>query len=335
MCVPWAFPPEMTGSRGPLAGAEPLVGAEPLAGAERLTQGGRLAGAGPLLALAGSFLPILLFGLLSLLAAFLLAACGGESGAGGWGAGESSAREVEGTNLPPDREPRLLVLAASDLVHALPEIVEEFRARTGMGVDLVLGSSGNLAAQIENGAPADLYFSANRHFVDRLEGRGRLVPGTRRDYAVGRLALISSPGSAPPTGLAELAGPEFQVIALANPEHAPYGMAAREALQTQGLWDRLSSRLVYAENIAQATQFVRTGNADAGIVALGVILGERNWDHRLIPDHLHTPLLQAAAVIQGSRNEAAARRFLEFVLAKEGQAILARYGFEPAMEPSP
>ncbi len=323
MCVPWAFPPEMTGSRGPLAGAERLAGEGPSAGG------------GPLPARAGSFLPILLFSLLSLVAAFLLAACGGESGAGGWGAGESSVREGEGTNLPPDREPRLLVLAASDLVHALPEIVEEFRTRTGMGVDLVLGSSGNLATQIENGAPADLYFSANRHFVDRLEGRGHLVPGTRRDYAVGRLALISSPGSAPPTGLAELAGPEFQVIALANPEHAPYGMAAREALQTQGLWDRLSSRLVYAENIAQATQFVRTGNADAGIVALGVILGERNWDHRLMPDHLHTPLLQAAAVIQGSRNEAAARRFLEFVLAKEGQAILARYGFEPAMEPSP
>ena len=285
-----------------------------------------------MLTLVGRLLPVLHFGLLAFLLAFLLAACGGESGAGGTGTGGSGAEVGDREGISPDREPRLLVLAASDLVHALPEIVEAFHARTEMGVDLVLGSSGNLATQIENGAPADLYFSANRHFVDRLEGRGRLVPGTRRDYAVGRLALISGPGSAPPSGLAELAGPGFRVIALANPEHAPYGMAAREALQAQGLWDRVSSRLVYAENIAQATQFVRTGNADAGIVALGVILGERNWDHRLIPDHLHTPLLQTAAVIQGSRHEAAARRFLELVLAEEGQTILARYGFEPAME---
>jgi molybdate transport system substrate-binding protein len=282
-----------------------------------------------------ALLPPLPFGLptflLGCLVAVVLAACGGDSGAGGWGTGESSARKEDRADPPPDREPRLLVLAASDLVHALPEIVEEFQARTGTGVDLVLGSSGNLATQIENGAPADLYFSANRHFLDRLEGRGRLVPGTRRDYAVGRLALIAAPGTAPPAGLAELAGREFQVIALANPEHAPYGMAAREALQAQGLWDGLASRLVYAENIAQATQFVRTGNADAGIVALGVILGERNWDYRLIPDHLHAPLLQAAAVIQGSRHEVTARRLLEFVLAAEGQTILARYGFEPAM----
>jgi molybdate transport system substrate-binding protein len=275
---------------------------------------------GPLPVRSGRLPPVLLFGLMSVLLAFLLTACGGEPAAGG------EDREAPS----PDGVPRLLVLAASDLVHALPEIVEAFHARTGLGVDLVLGSSGNLATQIENGAPADLYFSANQHFVDRLEGRGRLVPGTRRDYAVGRLALISTPGSAPPAGLAELAGPEFQVVALANPEHAPYGMAAREALQAQELWDRIASRLVYAENIAQTTQFVRTGNADAGIVALGVILGERNWEHRLIPAHLHAPLLQVAAVVQGSRNEAAARRFLDFVLAEEGQTILAGYGFEPA-----
>lgn len=250
---------------------------------------------------------------------FLLPGCRREPGAGneGGGAGPSAS------------ETRLLVLAASDLLHALPEIVERFEDRTGTGVDLIFGSSGNLATQVEQGAPADLYLSASRRFVDRLEGRGHLVPGTRRNYAVGRLALVSAPGSPAPARLSELAGPDFQIITLANPEHAPYGMAAQEALRTQELWDRLAPRLVYTENVAQATQFVRTGNADAGLVALGVILGDRSWDHHVVSADLHAPLLQTAAVIQGNRHEAAARAFLDFVLADEGQAILARYGFDP------
>ena len=259
--------------------------------------------------------------LLVALLILLLPGCRGELGAGREG------RDA----LPLEGEPRLLVLAASDLLHAFPEVVERFQARTGAGVDLILGSSGNLATQIDHGAPADLYFSANRHFVDRLEEQGHLVPGTRQNYAVGRLALVSAPGSPAPVQLSDLVRPEFQVITLANPEHAPYGMAAQEAIRTQGLWDRLAPRLVYAENIAQATQFVRTGNADAGVVALGILLGERSWDHHVVPAHLHAPLLQTAAVIQGSRHEAAARAFLDFVLADEGQAILARYGFEPPL----
>lgn len=252
--------------------------------------------------------------------ALFLSACGGEAGSGGPPQREAPPSEEGGA---------LLVLAASDLVAALPELARLFEVRTGIRADLVLGSSGNLAAQIEQGAPADLYLSANSHFVDRLEGRGHLVPGTRRDYAMGRLALVSAPDRPLPDGLPDLARPGFQVIALANPEHAPYGTAAREALESAGIWDDLRPRLVYAENIAQATQFVRTGNADAGIVALGVILGDRDWPHRLVEAHRHDPLLQAAAVIRGTRREMAARAFLEFLVGPDGQAILARYGFEP------
>jgi molybdate transport system substrate-binding protein len=261
-----------------------------------------------------------LLGALLLPGALLLSACGGEAGSGGPPHGEGPSSEGGGA---------LLILAASDLVAALPEIARLFEVQTGTRAEFVLGSSGNLAAQIEHGAPADLYLSANRHFVDRLEDRGHLVPGARRDYAVGRLALVSAPGRPLPDDLAELAHPGYQVIALANPEHAPYGMAAREALESAGLWNELRPRLVYAENIAQATQFIRTGNADAGIVALGVILGDRDWPHRLVEAHRHGPLLQAAAVVRGSRREAAARAFLEFLVGPEGQAVLARYGFEP------
>jgi molybdate transport system substrate-binding protein len=232
----------------------------------------------------------------------------------------------------PDSTDRLLVLAASDLQGVLPEMVAEFEHTGGPAVDLVLGSSGNLAAQIENGAPADLFFSANQAFVDRLEDGGLLVPGTRRDYAIGRLALVAPPGVPPPARPGDLRSDRYGIIALANPEHAPYGAAAREALQAQGHWDAIASRAVLAENVAQAAQFVRTGNADAGIVAIGVVLGYQGWRHELVPGDLHSPLVQTAAVVRGSAREEEARAFLALVTSARGAEMLARYGFEPPPE---
>jgi molybdate transport system substrate-binding protein len=223
----------------------------------------------------------------------------------------------------------ILILAASDLAMALPEIARGFEAATGVTSDLVLGSSGNLAAQVEQWAPADLYLSADQGFVDRLEERGRLVPGTRRDYAVGPVTLLLGEGRAVPAHLQELADPAFQVIALANPEHAPYGRAAREAMERAGIWDRLAPRLVFAENVAQAAQFVRTGNADAGFVAVGLLRQEEGRRHLPLDPALHAPLVQAGAVVGGSRNPTAAAAFLEWLTAPEGQEVLVRFGFLP------
>lgn len=245
----------------------------------------------------------------------LLAACGGRADAPAAGP-----------------EP-LLVLAAADLQMALPELAAAFEARTGRRVDLVLGSTGNLTAQIENGAPGDVFLAANERFVDRLERGRHVVEGSRRVYAHGRLALAWRAGAPEPDGLGALAGDAYRTVAIANPEHAPYGQAAREALRSAGVWEAVERRLVLGENVAQTMQFVRTGNADAALVALGVAIGQRDAAFRPVDAALHAPLRQAGAVLAASRHPDEAAAFLALVAGPEGQAVLGRYGFEPPDAP--
>jgi molybdate transport system substrate-binding protein len=221
------------------------------------------------------------------------------------------------------------VLAASDLQVALPEVAAGFHARTGIAVELVFGSTGNLATQIENGAPADLFLAANESFVHRLDRGGHTDPASKRIYAVGRLAIAWPRGTPEPAGLASLSSPAYRTLAIANPEHAPYGAAAREALHEVGVWDTLARRLVLAENVAQVLQFVRSRNADAGIVALGVALGQPDVPHRVVDAHLHAPLLQAGVVLRRSERPAEAAALLDELARGEGQAILRRFGFDP------
>jgi molybdate transport system substrate-binding protein len=222
----------------------------------------------------------------------------------------------------------VLVYAAADLEAAFRDLVPRYEQRGGGRVALVLGSTGNLTAQIEQGAPADAFFAANERFIDRLGAGGLIEEGSRRVYARGRIALVWGAGAPVPADPRDLARPEYRSIAIANPEHAPYGVAAREALQALGIWDRLRPRLVYGENIAQALQFVASRNAEAGIVALGLVTGPRARPHLLIDAGLHAPLRQAAGVIRGSPRADRALRFLEYVMSDEGQAILREYGFE-------
>lgn len=245
----------------------------------------------------------------------------------GCGTGEASGGGERGN----ESTGSLLVLGASDLLAAFDELVPLYESRTGERVELVLGSTGNLSAQIRHGAPADLFFSANAAFLDGLIDAGRIDPGSRSIYAVGRLAAVAPPGSDPPAHPSELRDPRFRTIAIANPEHAPYGWAAREALRSLGLWEELRERIVMGENVAHALQFVRTGNADAGIVALSLVRGEfgESVPHRVVDDALHPPMLQVAGIVSGSNRPGQARAFLEFVLSPDGQEILARYGFEP------
>jgi molybdate transport system substrate-binding protein len=239
------------------------------------------------------------------------------------GGGEGSAARA---SAPP--ADTLQLFAASDLQAAFAELVPRYESSASVRVRVSFGSTGNLTTQIENGAPVDLFFAAGESYLDRLAGAGLIEPATRRVYARGRLALVWDSAAPPPAGIADLARPEYRTLAIANPEHAPYGMAARQALQAAGVWDRVQKRLVLGENIAQTYQFVLTGNADAGLVALGLVVGGKPRAHLLVPDSLHAPLRQAAAVLKSSPRAAAARSFLDYVMSADGQEILRRYGFE-------
>ena len=167
--------------------------------------------------------------------------------------------------------PELTVFAAADLAFALKEIVAKFEQTYDAKVTLVLGSTGNLSQQIANGAPADILFAANESFVDDLIRRGAIIPETRALYAQGRIVLATRKDRGPRLAdLKELTDPRVRRIAIANPQHAPYGKAAEEALQTTGLWDAVQPKLVYGENIRHTLQFLETGGVDAAIVALSV-----------------------------------------------------------------
>jgi molybdate transport system substrate-binding protein len=220
----------------------------------------------------------------------------------------------------------LLVFAASDLALALPEIARGYTARSGIAVNLVLGSTGNLALQVRHGAPADLLFAANIDYVDQLVAEGLAIAGTRTRYARGRIVLAEPRGRALGlTGLEGLLRPEVRRVAIANPDHAPYGKAAREALEQSGLWERLAPKLVLGENIRQTLQYVQTGGVDAAIVALAVAdVPEIRWT--LIDDELHRPIDQAAVVMTRSRMARAAAEFISYVTGS-GWPVMARNGF--------
>ncbi|WP_246480107.1 molybdate ABC transporter substrate-binding protein [Inhella gelatinilytica] len=222
------------------------------------------------------------------------------------------------------------VAAASDLQVALEEIADGFAARGGARPRLSYGSSGQLQQQIRQGAPFDLFFSADETLVLTLAREGWSAD-EGWVYGRGRLALYVPQGSAlaglPPQQA--LAAPELKRLALANPDHAPYGRAAQQALQHLGLWATWAPRVVRAENVAQAAQFVATGNADAGLVALALVLAPRyagRGVHQALPEAWHVPLRQRLVRRKGSGEPA--RAFDEYLRSAEARAVLRRYGFE-------
>ncbi|MBI1994525.1 MAG: molybdate ABC transporter substrate-binding protein [Deltaproteobacteria bacterium] len=228
---------------------------------------------------------------------------------------------------PPAGARPLTVAAAADLQFAFTELGARFEQETGKKVVFTFGSTGNLARQIENGAPVDLFAAANLQFVENLMSQGLLIPGTQQVYAIGRIVLASNRQ----TGLRlhdlkDLLRPEVKRVALANPQHAPYGMAARQALESLGIWASLKPKLVYGENVRQALQYVQTGNVEAGIVALS-IANVPEVTYTLIDDRWHQPLKQALAVVKGTQDEAMARRFVAFINGPKGRPVMKRYGF--------
>ena len=227
--------------------------------------------------------------------------------------------------------PPLLVLAAASLNSAMPALIEQFESESGQEVDLVLGASGNLAAQIQAGAPADLFFSADEATMRRLAASGAVDEREVRTYAVGELVLIWREGTTAPAAIESIIETP-KSIAIANPEHAPYGAAAREALRSLGFWDELEPRLVYGENVSQAYQLVRTGNADLGLVARSILREEDQRSFLPVDPSLHPPIPHSAAPLTRTTRRAAAEQFLNFVLSPRGQSILADFGLQPVQQ---
>lgn len=226
----------------------------------------------------------------------------------------------------------ITIAAASDLNFAFKEIVTEYEKSTGNHVKLTLGSSGNFFSQIQNGAPFDLYFSADIGYPRKLEEAGLVVPGSLYPYAVGRIVLWTGNGSHLDLakGLEVLREPMIKKIAIANPKHAPYGRAAVAAMDYFKVYDQVKDKLILGENISQAAQFIESGACDAGIVALSLALAPamkaagQYWE---IPATAHAPLEQGAVILKQAKHPEAARQFLEFIKGSQGQEIMKRYGF--------
>jgi molybdate transport system substrate-binding protein len=234
---------------------------------------------------------------------------------------------VVGCGGAPSRE--LVVSAASDLTGAMQELSASFADDSGVKLVFNFGSSGQLAQQIEQGAPVDVFFSANRGYVDELVAAGLVDPADAAPYARGRLVVWTRDDGPPAISrLSDLTDARFKRVAIANPDHAPYGVAAREALQAAGVWTAVEPKIVPAENVLQALQFAESGNADVAIVAASVAM-DAGGNSVPVPDGTFTELIQTSAVLKASPHADDARRFVAFVRGADGQAILAAHGFGP------
>ncbi len=226
----------------------------------------------------------------------------------------------------------ITVAAAADLTDALKEIATEFEKKTGNRVRLVFGSSGNLASQIRNGAPFDVFLSADMDYPRSLAKDGLADESTLAPYATGTLAVLVRAGSnisIESRGLHALLDTSVKRVAIANPAHAPYGRAAESMLKNAKLYDPLKSKLVVGENVAQATQFVLSGNAQAGIVSRSqALVASRGGAFRLwIPPSVYPPITQGAVVLSKSHKRDVASRFQQYLTGPEAARILVQYGF--------
>lgn len=237
------------------------------------------------------------------------------------------APSTETSGAPRSTESALIVFAASDLQFALGEMSNAFAAAGHPKPTISFGSTGTLSQQIENGAPADALFAADESYLIGLETKGLVLAGTRQLYAIGRIALVERAGLPPVNTLQDLARSDIRRIAIANPDHAPYGRAARDAMMRTALWSALQPKLVLGENVSQTLQFVATGNADAGVVALSLAIGTPGMRYSLIDAALHDPIAQSAGVLAPARQPSAAREFLAFVNGPVGRPIMKKYGF--------
>jgi molybdate transport system substrate-binding protein len=246
-----------------------------------------------------------------------VAACGNDS---------SSPNDA---SKPPPKITELLVAGASDLRPAFEEIGARFTKVTGTHVTFSFGSSGQLAQQVTNGAPFDVFASASVDHVDQVLASGHGDPKTKTTYAFGRITIWTSDDTEnPPKRVSDLRDARFSTIAIANPGHAPYGVAAGQALKTADVYDAVEDRLVYGENVSDALRLATSGNADVAIVALSLSLATPDGQYTLIPAKDHEPLEQALVVLATASNrKAASQEFVAEISSPAGRRIMSRYGF--------
>jgi molybdate transport system substrate-binding protein len=252
------------------------------------------------------------------LVASIASACG-KSGGDGTGPGTGTGRKGE----------PLRVAAAADLAVAFGEVGAAFEKSSGKKVEFSFGSTGLLAKQISEGAPFDVFAAANVTYVDDVVRANACDGATKQLYARGRIVVWASDKSALPAGIEGLRDPKYAKIAIANPDHAPYGLAAQQAMTKTGIWADVKPRAVYGENVQQTLMFAQSGNAEVAIVALSLAVNAKGG-YVPIDAALHEPLDQAMVVCKGGAaggkpNEA--RTFLEFVASEPGHAIMRKYGF--------
>jgi molybdate transport system substrate-binding protein len=225
------------------------------------------------------------------------------------------------------------VAAAADLGPAFSELGKLFEASTGQRITFSFGASGALSKQLSNGAPFDLFAAANTSFVEQAITAGACDADTKRMYARGSIVLLGKPGLAIDQ-LAALAEPRIRHIAIANPEHAPYGKAAREALQRAGLWEAVQSKIVLAENVRQAQELADTGNADVAIISHSLVAAGHKGSVVEIDKGLYAPLQQSLAVCHNGKNLNGGKAFAQLIASDQGRKVLERYGFNASAEPS-
>jgi molybdate transport system substrate-binding protein len=217
------------------------------------------------------------------------------------------------------------VAAASDLAKAFADVGAAYEKKSGNKLVFDFGSSGLLAKQIEQGAPFQLYAAANKAFVDQVVRARRCDAATLALYSRGRVVLWSKNGS--PAKLSDLTDPKYTRIGLANPDHAPYGKAAEQAMQKAGIYDAIKSRLVLAENVQAAMTYAEEGSVDVAFVALSLVIANDAKGYLAVEPDLHAPLEQTLVVCGKGRETEAAKQLATFIVGDEGRAIMERYGF--------
>jgi len=234
-----------------------------------------------------------------------------------------------GSTFGHKEKPPLSVAASANLTNSFSEIGKRFSEETGIPIEFIFGSTGQLTQQIKNGAPVDLFAAADIKSIEELAKEKIIAPETVKNYAQGSIVLVSSDKSKyRAQNLNDLKNSQVKIIAIANPETAPYGKAAQELLTSAGLWEEAQTKIVFGKNIDEVLTYIKTGNADAAFVAKSLVYGtEINYYENISWINLYQPIIQAMGIIENSKNKDAAFKFSQFVLSPEGSEIMTKYGY--------